>query len=126
MGTNANRRAGTPATLTLRLDHLRGDAVIVHASGRLDRATALRLRQLLDDQLAAAPRAIVLDLTSVSVVEPDGVETLDYVARRAGEADIGLGLVTVDGAVIRALATAGVDALFDVYPSTEAARRALT
>ncbi|NMH96792.1 STAS domain-containing protein [Pseudonocardia sp. K10HN5] len=100
--------------------------MIVHASGRLDRATALRLRQLLDDQLAAAPRAIVLDLTSVSVVEPDGVETLDYVARRAGEADIGLGLVTVDGAVIRALATAGVDALFDVYPSTEAARRALT
>ena len=80
---------------------------VIHASGRPDCVTAPELQHLLDGQLAARPWAIVLGLGSLSVLDPGGVQTLDYLARRAGKADIGLGLVTVDGAVIRTLVTAG-------------------
>jgi hypothetical protein len=49
---------------------------------------------------------------------------LRHVSGEPGGADIGLYLVILDGAVIRALVTAGVADLFDIYTTTEAARRA--
>lgn len=112
--------------MMIRLDHVRdGDVLVIQVSGRLDGGTAPGLRHLLDDRLATAPRGIVLDLSSLSVLEPGAVQALDHVARHAREADIGLSLVTVDGAVIRALVTTCAAGLFDLYPTTEAARRAL-
>jgi hypothetical protein len=54
------------------------------------------------------------------------VPTLVHVACRAGEADIGLCLVTADHTVNGALATAGVHDLFEIHPTTEAALRALS
>jgi anti-anti-sigma regulatory factor len=81
---------------------------------------------VLDDQFAAAPWAIVVDLSALSVLKPDVVPTLVHVACRAGEADIGLCLVTADHTVNGALATAGVHDLFEIHPTTEAALRALS
>lgn len=121
----ADGRACTPETLTLRSDQFEAGVPVIHAAGCLDPVAALELRRRLDDQLAARPRAIVLDLSLMSVREPDAVQVLDHVARRAGEADIGMGLVTVDSAVIWALVTAGIDELFDSYPTIEAATRNL-
>jgi anti-anti-sigma factor len=125
MGTNGDGRGDTPEILTTRLDYLRVGVPVIYASGRLDGVTAPGLQHVLTDQLAAAPRAIVLDLSSLSVLEPCAVQALVDVACRAGEADIGLSLVTVDSAVIRALVTAGGGGLFEIHPSVEAARRAL-
>jgi anti-sigma B factor antagonist len=122
---DANGRGGTRATLTVRLDYPRTGVLVIQASGRLDAVTAPGLRHLLDDQLAAAPPAIVLDLSSLSVLGPGAVHVLVHVACSAGEADIGLGLVTIDEATIGALVTADVNDLFDIHPSIEAARRAL-
>jgi anti-sigma B factor antagonist len=125
MSTDTDRPGDSPGALTARLDHRRDGVPVIHASGRLDCVTAPELQHLLDDQLAARPWAIVLDLSSLSVLDPGGVQTLDYLARRAGKADIGLGLVTVDRAVIRTLVTAGIYDLLEIYPSIEAARRDL-
>jgi anti-sigma B factor antagonist len=126
MSTNADEPAGPPGTLTLRLDHLRAGVPGVHASGCLDRTTAPDLQHVLDDQLAAAPWAIVIDLSAVSVLEPTAVPTLVQIAYRAGEADIGVCLVTADSAVKGALATMGVEKLFEIHSTTEAALRALS
>jgi len=126
MYTDADGPAVTPGTLSLRLDHLRAGVPVVHASGCLDHMTAHALQHLLDDQLAAAPWAVVIDLSALSVLKPDAVPTLVHVACRAGEADIGLCLVTADHTANGALATAGVDGLFEIYPTTEAALRALS
>lgn len=125
MGANVNGSAGTSRALTLRLDHLRDGLPVVHASGCLDHRTAAGLQQVLDDQLAAAPWAIVID-RAVSVLDPDAVPTLVDVACRTGEADIGVCLITADHAVNGALATAGVDELFEIYPTTDTALRALS
>jgi anti-anti-sigma factor len=99
---------------------------VVRASGCLDRLTAPDLRQVLDEQLDAAPWAIVVDLSAVSVLQPDAVPTLVDVAHSAGEADIGLCLVAVDGIVDGALAAAGVHDLFEIHPTMEAALDALS
>jgi hypothetical protein len=76
MYTDADGPAVTPGTLTLRLDHLRAGVPVVHASGCLDHVTAPSLQHLLDDQLATAPWAIVIDLSALSVLKPDAVPTL--------------------------------------------------
>jgi anti-sigma B factor antagonist len=126
MYTDADGPAVTPGTLTLRLDRLWSGVPVVHASGCLDHMTASGLQCVLDDQLAAASWAIVVDLSALSVLKPDAVPTLVRVACRAGEADIGLCLVTADHTVNGALTTAGVHDLFEIHPTAEAALRALS
>jgi anti-sigma B factor antagonist len=112
--------------VTIRLDHLHAGVPVLHVGGCLDELTSLDLQQLLDDQFPAAPWAIVLDLSPLSIPDRGAVPTLVQVACRASEADVGLCLVTTDGAVIQVLATADVLELFEIYPTTEAALRALT
>jgi anti-anti-sigma factor len=99
---------------------------VVHAGGCLDSRTAPDLQHLLDDQLAAAPWAIVLDLSALAVLEPGVVSALVHVACRAGEVDIGLCLVTADQTVHQTLAAAGVHELFEICLTTEAALRVLS
>jgi anti-anti-sigma factor len=118
--------ANTPGILTLNLDHHRADVAVVHASGCLDHRTAPDLQRALDEQVAEAPWAIVIDLSALSILKTDAVPSLVHVAYRAGEADIGMCLVTADSAVTEALAAAGVAELFEIYPTAEAALRALS
>jgi anti-anti-sigma regulatory factor len=124
MCADADGHAVSPGTLTLRLDHLRAGVPVVHASGCLDQMTAPGLQQVLDEQLTTAPWAIVVDLSALSVLKPDVVPTLVHVACRAGEADIGLCLVTAGHTANGALGAAAE--LFEIYPTTEAALRALS
>ena len=67
-----------------------------------------------------------MDLSAVSVLKPGAVPTLVHVAFRAGEADIGLCLLTTDGTVRQPLDSAGVTELFETYPTTGAALRSLS
>jgi anti-anti-sigma factor len=122
MCADADGPAGAPGILTLRLDHLRVGVPVVHAGGCLDHRTAPGLQHLLD----AAPWAIVIDFSALDVLKPDAVQTLVHVAYCAGEADVGLCLVTADHTVTGALASAGVHELFEIHPSTEAAPQALS
>jgi anti-anti-sigma regulatory factor len=124
MCADADGHAVSPGTLTLRLDHLRAGVPVVHASGCLDQMTAPCLQQVLDEQLTTAPWAIVVDLSALSVLKPDAVPTLVHVACRAGEADIGLCLVTAGHTANGALGAAAE--LFEIYPTTGAALRALS
>jgi anti-sigma B factor antagonist len=125
MDTDAVEPAGNHSALTTRIDLLRPGVPVVHADGRLDPLTAPDLRRLLHEQLDAAPWAIVLDLSALSVLAPGAVPALVQVLRRAARADIGLYLVTADDTVCQALATAGSPELFEIHPTTEAALRAL-
>jgi anti-anti-sigma factor len=126
VNTDANGPEGPPGALTVRLEHLRAGVPVVYATGWLDHTTASDLQHVLDKQLAAAPWGIVIDLSGLSVLKPDAVPILVQIAHRAGEADIGLCLVTADHTVNSALATAGLVGLFEIHPTTEAALRALS
>ena len=124
MSTDGSGPGGAPGPLTIRLNYLRVGVPVVHVGGRLDQLTAPDFQHVLKDQLAAAPWAIVLDLSALSVLEPGAVPTLAHVARCAGEADIGLYLVA-DSTLSRTLATAAPE-LFEIHPTTEAAINALS
>ena len=126
MNTDTNGPKGSPGALTVRLEQLRAGVPVVYASGCLDHTTASKLQHVLDEQLAAAPWGIVIDLSGLSVLIPDAVPILVQVAHRAGEADIGLCLVTAEHTVNSALAAAGLAGLFEIHPTTEAALRALS
>jgi anti-sigma B factor antagonist len=78
----------------VRLGHLRAGVPCVHVQGRLDHATASGVQQVVLGLLAAAPWAVVLDLRALTGLTPDAVPALVELACHAGEADIGLYLVT--------------------------------
>jgi anti-anti-sigma factor len=118
--------ADVPEVLTLRLDHLRAGIPLVHASGSLDQRTAPRLREVFDEQLAASPWAVVIDLSAVLTVERGAVPVLVEIASCAGEADVGLCLVSGDREVERVLATARVRELFEIHSNHESALGALS
>ena len=91
MDTEAGKSAGPPGVLTLRPNQLRAGVPVVCASGSLDSRTAPGLQRVLD-----APLAIVVDLSPMSVLNPDAVPTLVDLAYHACEADTGVCLVTAD------------------------------
>jgi anti-sigma B factor antagonist len=81
-----------------------------------------RLERLVEEQLASAPRLLVLDLSGLTSLEPEGVQALVRVAYRAGEQDIGLCLVIPDdGRIERALREAGSLDLFELHGSIDSA-----
>ena len=110
----------------VRLGHLRAGVPCVHVQGRLDHATASGVQQVVLGLLAAAPWAVVLDLRALTGLTPDAVPALVELACHAGEADIGLYLVTADPLVVQALAAVGVRPLFDIHPTTDSALQAMS
>ena len=125
MNSEPDGTGGPPDALTVHLDHLRPGVPLVRASGWLNHLSASSLQQVLHDQLAASPWALVVDLSSVDALDAAGVSTLVGVAHRAGHADIGLYLVAADTATA-ALAASDTEELFEIYQSVEAALHALT
>jgi hypothetical protein len=79
-----------------------------------------------DEQWAAGPRAIIVDLSQVRAVRIEGLTVLVGLAVRAGEADLGLCLV--DGErrlLVRRLEEAGLPDLFAVYATVDDALASL-
>jgi anti-anti-sigma regulatory factor len=86
----------------------------MQARGELISATVDTLLDHLDRELCSGAKAIVLDLSELSVLGVDAVPALADVAYRAGEADVGLYVVGID-VVQMALRIAGNLELFDLY-----------
>jgi anti-anti-sigma regulatory factor len=104
---------------------LRQGVALIQVAGALDPLSGARLIRLLDRHTDGPPWAIVLDLREVTVLESDVVPSLEHIAYQAGDADIGLYVVAAEG-VCQSLTAAGVEALFDIYPTVEATVKALT
>jgi anti-anti-sigma regulatory factor len=80
------------------------------------------LERLVEKQLASAPRLLVLDLSRLISLQPEGVQALVRVAYRAGEQNIGLCLVIPDdGRIEAALRDAGSLELFELHNSIDSA-----
>jgi len=61
--------------------------------GELDLATAPKLDAAVDEELAAGPTALVIDLTPTIFMDSSGARTLVIVARRAQDAGVALHVV---------------------------------
>ncbi len=65
--------AGHP--LDLQISYRLG-APLVYVSGELDHQTAPRLRVVIDEEQAARPRAIILDLSKVTYIDSGGLSLI--------------------------------------------------
>ncbi|MGW7533919.1 STAS domain-containing protein [Amycolatopsis sp. NPDC054798] len=94
--------AGTLITATA------GETVVT-VSAELDLRSTTRLRDALSDETALRPRALIVDVTSVTFCSVSGLEVLMRAARAAGAAGVPFVLVASQRAVLRPLRVLGLD-----------------
>jgi anti-anti-sigma factor len=110
--------------MDIRIDEL-PPLVRVALSGRLDRATAPRLRQQLEPLLAQRAEPLLLDLDGLALLAAAGARLLLDTHRQLLAQDRRLALCAPRPAVQATLALAALPHLLPVYADAEAARLAL-
>jgi anti-anti-sigma regulatory factor len=100
--------------------------IIVKVAGDLCGDGAARTRRTLAGELTGAPAFLVLDLSGVTSIDAEGVDTLHVAAELTADEDIGLCLVApVKGSVRVALAAVNKTEIFDIFSSVGDALRDL-
>jgi anti-anti-sigma regulatory factor len=115
--------AASEPTVTV-LDGVRPGARLLRPTGALGETGGRVLQRVAAAVLAGAPPFVVLDLSEVDAVTVDGVAALVHIAETAGEADIGLAVVTGE-APRAAFVEGGVHDLFDLYETVAEALKAM-
>jgi anti-sigma B factor antagonist len=87
--------------------------------GELGALTAPDVQQILDGQLAAAPKAIILDLAELGFLGSAGISVLTCAAFRAWLNDTGFCVAGARRAVARTLRASGLVELFDLHDTVE-------
>lgn len=94
---------------------------VVHVGGEIDVYTAPLLREALDKQVAAGRADIVVDLEDVTFMDSTGlgvlVGRLKLVRGRNGS----LRIVSSKDRILKVFKITGLDKVFHIYPSIEAA-----
>jgi anti-anti-sigma factor len=109
------------------VDREQSGAVEVFAvRGELDRATAPRLRQALEDAMDTRESSILIDLSSCGFLDSTGIGVLVDTWRRLSEAAAGsLALCCAGPEVRRVLALTGLDQTIAVHSARDEALAAL-
>jgi len=92
---------------------------VVGLCGDLNLLTAPDFEQILDGQLAALPQALVIDLTELEFLGPDGVFVLVFGAYRAAIDGIGFCVAGASRRVADALQASGLIEVLDVHDTVE-------
>lgn len=102
-----------------------GDAFVIAFGGEIDVASAVMVRDALDRVIAAGHHRIVVDLDEVRFIDSTGLGVL--VGRLKAVRDLGgdLQISCTSPRIIRVLSITGLDEVFGVHASTDAAIAAL-
>lgn len=118
-GLEADDGPGRPEMLLVYVDVPVPSIRVLGLRGDLNTLTAPDVEQIIDGQLAMAPRAIIVDLTELEFLGPDGVFVLVCGACRAGLDGIGFCLSGASQAVARSLQASGLVELLDLHETVE-------
>jgi anti-sigma B factor antagonist len=110
-------------TLAITVDDRRPPTVL-SVGGDLDLNTAPELLQALTRLVDDGRRAVVVDLTGVGFCDSSGLSVLVRVRNRLTELGGSVTLAAATPIVQRVLEVSGLDEIFGMYPSVEAARAA--
>ncbi|MBZ5737571.1 STAS domain-containing protein [Nocardioides mangrovi] len=94
---------------------------LVTVSGEVDVFTSPRLRQVLFDPVLCAQPRTVVDLHAVTFMDSTGVGTLVAARRWATSREQTIALVCSAGPALRLLGLVGLDKVFEVHETVEAA-----
>ena len=87
--------------------------------GYVNALTAPDLEQILDGQLAALPRALIIDLSELVHLGSEGVQVLACGALRAGLDDIGFCLAGASHPIATVLRSSGLVEALDLHDTVE-------
>ncbi len=99
----------------------RGGYTVLRPHGEIDYATGPELRRALTDTLVAGEVHVVVDLTEVDFIESTGLGALIGGRRRAHALNGSLGLVCAEDQVLKVFRVTGLDKVFAIHRSVEAA-----
>ncbi|WP_051791490.1 STAS domain-containing protein [Amycolatopsis jejuensis] len=102
---------GTPLRRTITTT---GDETVVGVSPEIDVTNANYLRATLRDELALHPRALIVDLTTVTFCSARGLGVLAETARTAEETGVVCFFATQQRALLRPLHLLGLDRVLRV------------
>lgn len=94
---------------------------VLRLTGELDVGATTRMSEQIEQALAGAPRALVLDLTSVDFLGSSGLSVLIEARSLAEQAGVTLSLVAARRATLLPLELTGLSSMFPVYPTVESA-----
>jgi anti-sigma B factor antagonist len=115
-GNGQSRRPESAVTA----QHLAQGKTLVKVTGDLCGDTGVTLRQVAANELMQFPSVLAVDLSQVTRVDGSGIDALVSAAELAGEADVLLCLLGVNGGpVASALASAELLELFEIVASTD-------
>jgi anti-anti-sigma factor len=97
------------------------DIVLVEVSGRVDSMTANQFGEALTTQLDADNARIVLDLSSVDYMSSAGLREIVSALKKARKAQGDVRLANPSSRVREVLEMAGLDTIFRIFPTQEAA-----
>jgi anti-sigma B factor antagonist len=108
-----------PEMLTVYVDVPAPRTRVVGLRGDLNPLTAPDFEQILDGQLAARPQALIIDLTELEFLGPDGVFVLVFGAYRAAMDGIGFCVAGTSRRVSNALQASGLIEMLDVHDTVD-------
>lgn len=99
-----------------------GESTVLEVIGEVDMATAPQLRARLVDLVNRGGRSVIVDLTSVGLIDSTGLGVLIGARRRLTKAGGTLGLVVPEGSLRDVFAASDLDRIFAIAESVVAAR----
>jgi anti-sigma B factor antagonist len=99
----------------------RGDYTVITPHGEVDYATGPQLKEAITDALVAGRLHLVIDMLGVEFIESTGLGALIGGRRRARALDGSLVLVCGESSVLKVLRVTGLDKVFEIHDSVEAA-----
>jgi anti-sigma B factor antagonist len=95
--------------------------MVVDVGGEVDVFTAPKLREAILGLLTDGRTRIVVDLTRVGFMDSTGLGVLVGALKRVKERDGDLAIAGAQGTVLRVLTVTGLNAVFPLHPTVEAA-----
>lgn len=96
---------------------------VVSIIGEIDVATAPRLRDRLQDQVASGSSTVVVDLLHVTFLDSTALGVLVGVLKRCREAGGDLRLVIAEPRILKLFEITGLTNVFSIHSSVDDARR---
>lgn len=103
-----------------------GGFPVVSIKGEIDVYSAPQLKEALTGLLEADASAVVVDLTDVGFLDSTGLGALVAARTSATDSDVRLPIVSDRDRILKLFRITGLDGVFEIYPTVDAAVSALS
>ena len=110
-----------PPEFSLTTDSIDDQRHVVAVSGEIDLFTAPELKQVLAESIEAGRVRIIVDLTETTFLDSTALGVLIGAVKRLRSRDGALALVNVDENIAKTFEITGLDQIFTILPTRDAA-----